>query len=56
MVCQNISIGTQIKILLLHGLLIHLHVMGGLAQLARVFAWHAKGRRFESDTLHKKIL
>ncbi len=26
---------------------------GVLAQLARAFAWHAKGRRFDSDMLHK---
>ncbi len=27
---------------------------GGLAQLARALAWHARGRRFDPDTLHKK--
>ena len=26
---------------------------GGLAQLARVLAWHARGHRFDSDILHK---
>ena len=26
---------------------------GGLAQLARAFAWHARGHRFDSDILHK---
>ena len=26
--------------------------MGGLAQLARALALHARGHRFESDTLH----
>jgi hypothetical protein len=26
--------------------------MGGLAQLARALAWHARGRRFDPDTLH----
>ncbi len=25
---------------------------GGLAQLARALAWHARGRRFDSDILH----
>ena len=25
---------------------------GGLAQLARALAWHARGHRFESDILH----
>src|SRR5579863_546974 len=25
---------------------------GGLAQLARALAWHARGRRFEPDILH----
>ena len=25
---------------------------GGLAQLARVLAWQARGHRFESDILH----
>ena len=29
---------------------------GGLAQLARALAWHARGRRFDPDTLHKFIL
>ena len=28
---------------------------GGLAQLARVLAWHARGHRFESDILHKGL-
>jgi hypothetical protein len=28
--------------------------IGGLAQLARVLAWHARGHRFESDILHKE--
>ena len=28
--------------------------LGGLAQLARAFAWHAKGHRFDSGNLHKK--
>lgn len=27
---------------------------GGLAQLARALAWHARGRRFDPDTLHVK--
>ncbi len=27
--------------------------MGGLAQLARALAWHARGRRFDPDTLHQ---
>lgn len=26
---------------------------GGLAQLARAFAWHAKGHRFDSGNLHQ---
>jgi len=26
---------------------------GGLAQLARALAWHARGRRFDSDILHE---
>jgi hypothetical protein len=26
--------------------------IGGLAQLARAFAWHARGHRFDSDILH----
>jgi hypothetical protein len=26
---------------------------GGLAQLARAFAWHAKGHRFDSGNLHE---
>ena len=29
---------------------------GGLAQLARALAWHARGHRFDSDILHKKRL
>ena len=27
-------------------------IFGGLAQLARAFAWHAKGHRFDSGNLH----
>lgn len=27
-------------------------IIGGLAQLARAFAWHAKGHRFDSGNLH----
>ena len=27
-------------------------VHGGLAQLARALAWHARGHRFDSDILH----
>jgi hypothetical protein len=29
---------------------------GGLAQLARALAWHARGHRFDSGILHKKSL
>jgi hypothetical protein len=29
-----------------------LHNFGGLAQLARALAWHARGHRFDSDILH----
>ena len=29
---------------------------GGLAQLARALAWHARGRRFDPDTLHLMFL
>ena len=29
---------------------------GGLAQLARALAWHARGHRFESDILHKRVM
>ncbi len=28
--------------------------IGGIAQLARALAWHARGHRFESDYLHFK--
>ena len=34
---------------------LYLHSFGGLAQLARALAWHARGRRFDPDTLHKGI-
>ena len=34
--------------------IIYLQSAGGLAQLARALAWHARGRRFDPDTLHKK--
>ncbi len=27
-------------------------LFGGIAQLARALAWHARGRRFDSDYLH----
>jgi hypothetical protein len=29
---------------------------GGLAQLARALAWHARGHRFDSDILHTLII
>ena len=29
--------------------------IGGLAHLARALAWQARGGRFESDILHKKL-
>ena len=29
---------------------------GGLAQLARALAWHARGQRFESVILHVSFL
>ncbi len=29
---------------------------GGLAQLARALAWHARGHRFESDILHQSLV
>ena len=28
------------------------YIIGGLAQLARALAWHARGHRFDSDILH----
>lgn len=30
-------------------------INGGLAQLARVLAWQARGHRFESGNLHKYL-
>ena len=30
-------------------------VFGGLAQLARAFAWHARGHRFDPDILHLSL-
>ena len=35
---------------------IYLYRKGGLAQLARAFAWHARGHRFEPDILHTRRL
>ena len=35
---------------------LYLQSFGGLAQLARALAWHARGRRFDPDTLHNKSL
>ena len=29
---------------------------GGLAQLARALAWHARGHRFDSGNLHKEAV
>ncbi len=34
---------------------VYLQSFGGLAQLARALAWHARGRRFDPDTLHKRL-
>ena len=28
------------------------YIIGGLAQLARALAWHARGHRFDPDILH----
>ena len=42
----------ETKILRLYILHLHLQLHGGLAQLARAFAWHARGRRFDPVTLH----
>ena len=44
------------KIWALHKKVLTLHrkrKKGGLAQLARALAWHARGHRFDSDILHK---
>ncbi|MDB5015348.1 MAG: hypothetical protein JWQ84_180 [Mucilaginibacter sp.] len=39
--------------LLLYNFLLFLpSAKGGLAQLARALAWHARGHRFDSDILH----
>ena len=35
-------------------LLYCLSVFGGLAQLARALAWHARGHRFDPDILHSE--
>ena len=29
--------------------------LGGLAQLARALAWHARGHRFDPDILHYSL-
>ena len=29
--------------------------LGGLAQLARALAWHARGHRFDPDILHSSL-
>ena len=35
------------------GFLYYIHLFnGGLAQLARALAWHARGHRFDPDILH----
>ena len=43
---DSISVGGHAPLLLLVCLL------GGLAQLARALAWHARGHRFDPDILH----
>ena len=43
---QPITVGFQTE---------HCLLNGGLAQLARALAWHARGHRFDSGILHKKI-
>ena len=32
-----------------------LYSLGGLAQLARALAWHARGHRFDPDILHNPL-
>ena len=45
------------NVVLLVGILDDIHIYnnslyGGLAQLARALAWHARGHRFDPDILH----
>jgi hypothetical protein len=49
---RNYLYSNKTKILLESLLDLHLQSLGGLAQLARALAWHARGRRFDPDTLH----
>ena len=57
-VLKKINGGAQlvpIKIGTLAGMQVLKKINGGLAQLARALAWHARGRRFDPDTLHQRF-
>ena len=43
----HIAVGNVLQVVLLK-----LICYGGLAQLARALAWHARGHRFDPDILH----
>ena len=53
---QKIRKAKQFSIFYFHFFIIITYLciaIGGLAQLARALAWHARGHRFEPDILHK---
>ena len=53
---QKIHIAKHFSIPCFHFSIIIMYLcsaIGGLAQLARALAWHARGHRFDSDILHK---
>ena len=37
------------------GYLLYFSYLGGVAQLARAFAWHARGQGFDSPHLHESF-
>ena len=52
-VCLGLHIGRKVNVIQVKNLH-NYSLRGGLAQLARALAWHARGRGFEPHLLHKK--
>ena len=52
-VCLGLHIDRQVNVIQVKNLH-NYSLRGGLAQLARALAWHARGHRFDPDILHSE--
>ena len=52
---KTFAAGIRTKYIRPKGIRAYICTKGGIAQLARALAWHARGHRFESDYLHLKF-